>query len=149
MPIKIFVEANEAQIGKMSSESDQRYAMMDEKKRKRMISNRESARRSRMKKQKQMQDLTDEISRLEVANNNVVSKIDEITEKYTVCGAENNVLRAQAMELTERLRLLSSVIKKREMDVNGNQLPNLLLKPRQISCSMQQPFPASSGLFRF
>lgn len=149
MPIKIFVEANEAQIGMMSSEIDQRYAMMDEKKRKRMISNRESARRSRMKKQKQMQDLTDEISRLEVANNNVVSKIDEITEKYTSCGAENDVLRAQAMELTERLRLLSSVIKKREMDVNGNQLPNLLLKPRQISCSMQQPISASSGLFWF
>ncbi|CAI9103522.1 OLC1v1002021C1 [Oldenlandia corymbosa var. corymbosa] len=132
----------------MASESDQRYAMMDEKKRKRMISNRESARRSRMRKQKQMQDLTDEISKLEVSNNAVVTKMDEITDKYTVIAAENNVLRAQVLELTERLRLLNDVIKKRENDVNGNQLPDRSLKPWQLSCSMSQPIPASSPLFQ-
>ncbi|KAL3515959.1 hypothetical protein ACH5RR_022861 [Cinchona calisaya] len=133
----------------MSSESDQKYAMMDEKKRKRMISNRESARRSRMRKQKQMQDLTDEMGRLEVAKNGIVGKVDEITEKYMAYAAENDVLRAQLMELTERLRSLNDVIKNCEIaGKDANQLADPLLKPWQLSCSMQQPIPASSGLFQ-
>ncbi|CDP18250.1 unnamed protein product [Coffea canephora] len=131
----------------MSSESDQRYAMMDEKKRKRMISNRESARRSRMRKQKQLQDLTDEMGRLEVANNGIEGKIDGITEKYMICAAENNVLRARLTELTERLRSLNDVIKNLEMVGDATQLPDPLLKPWQVSCSMQ-PIPASSGIFQ-
>lgn len=131
----------------MSSESDQRYAMMDEKKRKRMISNRESARRSRMRKQKQMQDLTDEMGRLQIANNDIVSKIDGITERYMIFASENNVLRAQVMELTDRLRSLNDVVKNCEMAGHPTELPDPLLRPWQISCSMQ-PIPASSGLFQ-
>ncbi|KAL3538268.1 hypothetical protein ACH5RR_001634 [Cinchona calisaya] len=132
----------------MSSESDQRYAMMDEKKRKRMISNRESARRSRMRKQNQLQDLTDEIGRLQVANDGIVGKIDEITKKYMIYAAQNNVLRAQVVELSERFESLNDVIKNCEMAAGDvNQLPDPLLRPWQLSCSMQ-PIPASSGLFK-
>ncbi|KAI9072963.1 hypothetical protein K1719_045092 [Acacia pycnantha] len=45
--------------------------------RKRMQSNRESARRSQMKKQKQLEDLTNEISRLQSANSLLVQNIKE------------------------------------------------------------------------
>lgn len=100
-----------------------------------------------MRKQKQLQDLTDEMGRLQVANNSVVGKIDEITEKYMNYAAQNNVLRAQVLELTERLRSLNDMIKNCKMDGDAKQLPDPLLKPWQFSCSMQ-PIPASSGLFQ-
>lgn len=127
-----------------ASEDDQRYAGMDEKKRKRMISNRESARRSRMKKQKLLQDLTGEVSRLQATNKNIVAKIEETTERYSIYAAQNNVLRAQAMELTDRLRYLNDVI-----DSTGlaTDVADPLLKPLQNPCPMQ-PI-ASSGLFKF
>lgn len=100
-----------------------------------------------MRKQKQLQDLTDEMGRLEVANNGVEGKIAEITEKYMVFAAENNVLRAQLMELTERLRSLNDVIKNLEMVGDATHLPDPLLKPWQTSWSVQ-PIPASSGIFQ-
>ncbi|XP_049389097.1 bZIP transcription factor 53-like [Solanum stenotomum] len=127
-----------------ASDDDQRYAGMDEKKRKRMISNRESARRSRMKKQKLLQDLTGEVNRLQSANKNIVSKIDETTERYAICAAQNNVLRAQAMELTDRLRYLNDVIDSTGLAAG---VADPLLKPLQNPCPMQ-PI-ASSGLFKF
>lgn len=127
-----------------ASEDDQRYAGMDEKKRKRMISNRESARRSRMKKQKLLQDLTGEVSRLQAANKTIVTKIDETTERYAICAAQNNVLKAQGMELTDRLRYLNDVINSTGL---ADDVADPLLKPLQTPCTMQ-PI-ASSGLFKF
>lgn len=124
-----------------ASEDDQRYAGMDEKKRKRMISNRESARRSRMKKQKLLQDLTGEVSRLQAANKNIATKIEETTERYAICAAQNNVLRAQTMELADRLRYLNDVLNSTGLAADP------LLKPLQTPCPMQ-PI-ASSGLFNF
>lgn len=100
-----------------------------------------------MRKQKQMQNLTDEMGRLQVEMNGIVGKIGEITEKYMIYESENNVLRAQKMELNERLRSLNDVIKNCEMRGEATQLSDPLLKPWQLSCSMQS-IPASSGYFQ-
>ncbi|KAI5658572.1 hypothetical protein M9H77_27365 [Catharanthus roseus] len=133
--------------GGFSSETEERYAMMDEKKRKRMISNRESARRSRMRKQKLVHDLTEEVGRLQVENNGIMGKIDGITEKYMVFAGENNVLRAQTMELTDRLKALNEVIQNYEMRRVENQESDPLLKPWQLPCSMQSIHASSSSGF--
>ncbi|OIT39265.1 bzip transcription factor 11 [Nicotiana attenuata] len=75
-----------------------------------MISNRESARRSRMKKQNLVQELTKEVSKLQAANRTIVAKIEETTERLTFCTAQNNVLREQEIELTDRLKSLNDFI---------------------------------------
>ncbi|OIT32581.1 bzip transcription factor 11 [Nicotiana attenuata] len=75
-----------------------------------MISIRESARRSRMKKQKLVQELTKEVSKLQAANRTIVAKIEETTKRLTFCTAQNNVLRAQEIELTDRLKSLNDLI---------------------------------------
>ncbi|KAF3954205.1 hypothetical protein CMV_020425 [Castanea mollissima] len=82
----------------------------DERKRKRMLSNRESARRSRMRKQKQLEDLTDEVTRLQLSNRDLVQKINAKERNYGAIESANNVLRAQHAELTDRLRSLNSVL---------------------------------------
>ncbi|KAD3068707.1 hypothetical protein E3N88_36587 [Mikania micrantha] len=94
----------------MASPQQQQYANIDERKRKRMISNRESARRSRAKKQQRLDELLCEISRLQNDNNTIMKKIDEATQVFVNAESQNNVLRAQLTELTDRLHSLNSPI---------------------------------------
>ena len=109
---------------------------MYERKRKRMESNRESARRSRMKKQKQLEDLTDEVSRLEGENARLAPSIKVKEEAYVEMEAANDILRAQTMELADRLRFLNSIIEIAD-EVGGEsfeipQIPDPLFMPWQI-----------------
>ncbi|KAF9688162.1 hypothetical protein SADUNF_Sadunf02G0168500 [Salix dunnii] len=131
------------------SDSDPRYATLDERKRKRMISNRESARRSRMRKQKQMEDLVNEASKLQNENNQLRQGINAAHERLMEMESANNVLRAQAVELTERLRSLNSLLQIAE-EVSGlsmeiPEIPNLLLEPWQLPCSVP-PIMASADM---
>ncbi|KAF2325084.1 hypothetical protein GH714_022681 [Hevea brasiliensis] len=102
--------AMQRQAASSGSDSDPRYANVDERKRKRMISNRESARRSRMRKQKQMEDLVNELTLLQNENGRLRQNINDNTQRYVEMESANSVLRARAMELTERLRSLNSVL---------------------------------------
>ncbi|XP_019168656.1 PREDICTED: bZIP transcription factor 53-like [Ipomoea nil] len=131
------------------SENDQRYAGIDEKKRKRMISNRESARRSRMKKQKRVEELTLEVGRLQAANSAIVGRIDDISKKYEVMAIEKSVLKAQEVELSERLKYLNDVMKNTGVGDSGNAAADPLMTPWQILFPKLLPIPASSGLFKF
>ncbi|MBA0704294.1 hypothetical protein Golax_016563 [Gossypium laxum] len=122
----------------------------DERKRKRMLSNRESARRSRIRKQKQLEDLVNEVSALQKDNSQLSEKINVATQGYAEMECANNVLRAQAMELTERLRSLNSVLHIVE-EVSGYavdipEIPDPLMKPWQIPCPVQ-PIMALADMF--
>ncbi|KAH7511137.1 hypothetical protein ACOSP7_000531 [Xanthoceras sorbifolium] len=134
------------------SDSDPRYANVDERKRKRMISNRESARRSRMRKQKQIEDLVNETSQLESANAMIRQNIDAASQRYIEMESANNVLRAQAMELTDRLRSLNSVLQiwgeVSGLNVEIPEVPDPLMKPWQLPCPVQ-PIMASADMFQF
>jgi len=84
--------------------------VMDQRKRKRMISNRESARRSRMRKQKHLDDLMTQLSQLRKENNQIISSINLTTQHYHNVEAENSILRAQVAELSHRLQSLNDII---------------------------------------
>ncbi|CAO2818727.1 unnamed protein product [Amaranthus hypochondriacus] len=122
------------------SDSDPRYANMDERKRKRMISNRESARRSRMKKQQHLDELIKEATQLKSQNVEISKKIDAVSQLYIGFQSENNVLKAQIMELTDRLRSLNSVLQFMQ-DTSGfamdiPEIPATLLEPWQLPCAV-------------
>lgn len=84
--------------------------IMDIRKRKRMISNRESARRSRMKKQKHMDDMIAQVNEIRNENNQILMNLNVTTQLYLNVEAENSVLRAQIDELTHRLQSLNDII---------------------------------------
>lgn len=84
--------------------------LMDQRKRKRMISNRESARRSRMRKQKHLDDLMAQVSQLRKENNQIITGMNVTTQHFLNVEAENSVLRAQVSELTHRLQSLNEII---------------------------------------
>ncbi|KAL2345475.1 LOW QUALITY PROTEIN: hypothetical protein Fmac_006760 [Flemingia macrophylla] len=128
-----------------SSGSEGGDPQIDERKRKRMLSNRESARRSRMRKQKQLEDLTDEIARREQEARGGHQGQEEACVETE---AANSILRAQTMELADRLRFLNSILEIAEevggLSVEIPEIPDPLLRPWQIP-HPTQPIMATSN----
>lgn len=98
--------------GSMSSdqEDQQRLQVVDQRKRKRMLSNRESARRSRMRKQKHLDDLVSQAGQLKKDNGEIITSVSVTNQLLGNLEAENSILRAQLAELTNRLQSLNDII---------------------------------------
>lgn len=75
-----------------------------------MLSNRESARRSRMRKQKHLDDLMTQLSQLRKESTQIMSSISMTTQHFMSVEAENSVLRAQVAELSHWLDSLNDII---------------------------------------
>lgn len=79
-------------------------------------------------------------------------RIDAVGRNYRTVDAENNVLRAQMAELTERLDSLNSLTRF-WADANGlavdiPEIPDTLLEPWQLPCPIQ-PITASADMLQF
>jgi chromosome segregation ATPase len=134
--------------------------LMDQRKRKRKQSNRESARRSRMRKQKHMDDLMVEVERLRNENNEIMTRMNMTSQHYLKIEAENCVLRAQMIELNQRLQSLNDIIN----IINTTTIPtnevnyqyndcfltisdNCFMNQMNMSYLNQQPIMASADMF--
>ncbi|KAL5557984.1 hypothetical protein UlMin_034195 [Ulmus minor] len=84
--------------------------LMNQRKRKRMESNRESARRSRMRKQQHLDELVAQVAQLRKENNQILTSINITTQHLVNVDSENSVLRAQMAELTHRLQSLNDIL---------------------------------------
>ncbi|KAJ8486242.1 hypothetical protein OPV22_018727 [Ensete ventricosum] len=96
-----------------SSGSDQdlqAVAVAEQKKRQRMKSNRESARRSRIRKQKHLDDLTAEANQLRQENSRLLTSLFLTTQHHVAVEAENSVLSTRMLELTDRLQSLDEIL---------------------------------------
>lgn len=104
-----------------------------------------------MRKQKQVEDLVNEITQLENANAMLRQNIDSSAQRYVEMESANNILRAQAMELTDRLRSMNSVLQIWAeiggLNVEIPEIPDPLMKPWQLPCPMQ-PVMASANMFQ-
>ncbi|KAK1280919.1 Ocs element-binding factor 1 [Acorus gramineus] len=122
------------------SEGDSRLTV-DQRKEKRMLSNRESARRSRMRKQKHLDELLAQVTQLKMENAQIANRISFTSQHFMNLDSENTILRTQVMELTERLRSLNSVLKFVEdfsgVDMDIPEIPDALLEPWQLPCPSQ------------
>ncbi|EOA14152.1 hypothetical protein CARUB_v10027299mg [Capsella rubella] len=83
---------------------------IDEKKRKRKLSNRESARRSRLKKQKQMEDTIHEISSLERRIKENGERCKVVKERLDSLETENALLRSEKTWLSSYVCDLENMI---------------------------------------
>ncbi|XP_076928913.1 bZIP transcription factor 44-like [Bidens hawaiensis] len=87
------------------------YSLMvdHEKKMKRKISNRESSKRSRMKRDQHMKDLSDKLFYFMKKRDEMLPKMKGIAQEYAAMEVENMVLRSQKQELEKRLEYAKSV----------------------------------------
>ncbi|KAJ4716564.1 BZIP transcription factor [Melia azedarach] len=150
-------------IQNSGSEEDLR-ALMDQRKRKRMISNRESARRSRMRKQKHLDDLMAQVTQLRKDNHQIITSISITTQHYLNIESENSILRAQLDELTHRLQSLNEIINVMNASnnamfaatedhhsaaniINDSMIDNFM-NPMNFSY-LNQPIMASADMFQY
>jgi len=105
-----------------------------------------------MRKQQQLDDLINQAAQLKNENSQILMQINLLTQQYLGLDGQNTVLRTQVMELTERLRSLSSVLRFVEefsgMAMDIPEIPDPLLRPWQLPCPVQ-PIMASANMFQF
>lgn len=89
-----------------SDEADeqQQNLIINERKHRRMISNRESARRSRMRKQKHLDELWSQVVWLRNENHQLIDKLNHVSESHDRAVQENAQLKEEASELRQMLR---------------------------------------------
>ncbi|KAF8010077.1 hypothetical protein BT93_J0901 [Corymbia citriodora subsp. variegata] len=87
-----------------SDESEeQQLSIINERRQRRMISNRESARRSRMRKQKHLDELWSQVVWLRHENHQLVDKLNQVSEDHDRAVQENVQLKEEASELRQML----------------------------------------------
>ncbi|XP_061344287.1 basic leucine zipper 43-like [Gastrolobium bilobum] len=87
-----------------SDEADeQQQSLINERKHRRMISNRESARRSRMRKQKHLDEMWSQVVWLRNENHQLIDKLNNLSESHDKVLQENVQLREEALELRQMI----------------------------------------------
>ncbi|EXB44939.1 Ocs element-binding factor 1 [Morus notabilis] len=84
-------------------EQQQQLRIIDERRQRRMISNRESARRSRMRKQKHLDELWSQVVRLRSENHSLIDKLNHVSECHDRVLEENARLKEEASNLRQML----------------------------------------------
>lgn len=87
-----------------SDEGDEfQLSILNERKQRRMISNRESARRSRVRKQKHLDELWLQVVRLRTENHDLLAKLNNVSGDHNRVVQENARLKKEASDLRQML----------------------------------------------
>lgn len=103
-PIILSSGSDEPKQTKPNSDSNEPiYSVMDERKRRRMISNRESARRSRMRKQRHLENLRNQLNKSRIENRELNNRLQFIMYHCNRVRTENEWLRSEQTVLCQKL----------------------------------------------
>ncbi|KAI3423161.1 BZIP domain-containing protein [Psidium guajava] len=93
-----------------SSEKNRASPVVDERKRRRMVSNRESARRSRMRKQKHLENLRSQVNRLRVENRDLTNRLRLLLCYVHHLQIDNDQMRSEHVKLRQKLSDICQVL---------------------------------------
>ncbi|KAK9146529.1 hypothetical protein Sjap_006432 [Stephania japonica] len=84
----------------------------DVKRVRRMLSNRESARRSRRRKQAHLSELETQVSQLRVENSSLLKRLTDISQKYNEAAVDNRILKADVETLRAKVKMSEDSVKR-------------------------------------
>ncbi|XP_042434112.1 bZIP transcription factor RISBZ2-like [Zingiber officinale] len=84
----------------------------DAKRIRRMISNRESAKRSRRRKQAHLSELEAQVSQLRVENSALLKRLADINQKYNEAAVDNRILKANVETLRAKVKMAKDNVKR-------------------------------------
>ncbi|KAL2609202.1 hypothetical protein R1flu_027775 [Riccia fluitans] len=90
--------------------NDQNLEPGDLKRVKRMLSNRESARRSRRRKQAHLSELETQVAQLRVENTNLVKRLTDISQKFSDAAVDNRVLKSDVEALRAKVKMAEDLV---------------------------------------
>ncbi|XP_058735068.1 basic leucine zipper 4-like [Vicia villosa] len=93
-----------------SDEPNHRSVVIDERKRRRMLSNRESARRSRMRKQRHVENLRNQLNKCRIENRELKNRLQFIVFHYNRIRTENEWLRSERTVLNQRINNYTQIL---------------------------------------
>ncbi|KAE8665956.1 putative DUF26 domain-containing protein 2 precursor [Hibiscus syriacus] len=85
-------------------------SVVDERKRRRMISNRESARRSRMRKQRHLENLRNQVNRLRAENRELTNRLRSVLYHCHRVTTDNDRLRSEHSILRKKLSDIHQIL---------------------------------------
>lgn len=85
-------------------------SIMDKRKQRRMMSNRESARRSRMRKQKHLENLRNQVNRLRIENRQLTNKLRSVLYHCYRVRTDNDRLMSERIVLQQKLAYVGQVM---------------------------------------
>ncbi|KAL6521674.1 hypothetical protein OROGR_018243 [Orobanche gracilis] len=95
--------SDEADEQQQQQQQQQQSVIINERKQRRMISNRESARRSRMRKQKHLDELWSQVVWLRNENHQLIDKLNNVSESHDRAVEENARLKGEVSELRQMM----------------------------------------------
>ncbi|XP_031474005.1 light-inducible protein CPRF2-like [Nymphaea colorata] len=84
----------------------------DAKRMRRMLSNRESARRSRRRKQAHLSELETQVAQLRVENSSLLKRLTDISQKYNEASVDNRILKADVETLRAKVKMAEETVKR-------------------------------------
>ncbi|CAL9003581.1 unnamed protein product [Prunus brigantina] len=108
----------------------------DVKRVRRMLSNRESARRSRRRKQAHLSELEAQASQLRVENSSLLKRLTDADRKYNEAAVDNRVLKADIETLRAKVKMAEETVKR----ITGL---NMFHAMSEISSTGMPPFDGS------
>ncbi|XP_038996800.1 bZIP transcription factor 11-like [Hibiscus syriacus] len=101
---------NRTNSNSILDEPNQALSVIKERKRRRMISNRESARRSRMRKQKHLENLRNQVNRLRVENRELNNRLRLVLYYCHTVRTDNDRLRSEYSLLGQKLSDIRQIL---------------------------------------
>jgi hypothetical protein len=103
---------------------NQNLPRSDLKKVKRMLSNRESARRSRRRKQAHLSDLEMQVAQLRVENTTLMQRLQEVSHMHKEASVDNRILKADVEALRAKVKMAEGMVARQQGQPMGNFIPD-------------------------
>nr|CAC79658.1 bZIP protein BZ2 [Arabidopsis thaliana] len=84
----------------------------DVKRARRMLSNRESAKRSRRRKQEQMNEFDTQVGQLRAEHSTLINRLSDMNHKYDAAAVDNRILRADIETLRTKVKMAEETVKR-------------------------------------